>query len=210
MRLTIFGGTGRTGKLLLDKALAAGHDVTAVVRDPARLDPAARDRTEVVIADVRDAAAIEPAIAGRDAVLSALGPAGTGVSTVCADFAKAAARAMERVQVARLVVLSASGAHTTGDPLPVRLLVKPLLGTFLRHAFADMRAMEDAIMASGLDWTIVRPPQLVDKPATGSVRSRLDGNVRGGYRIRRADLAGYVLDAVTDPALVRQAPSVAG
>ncbi|OZM73315.1 NADH-flavin reductase [Amycolatopsis antarctica] len=210
MRLTVFGGTGRTGKPLLEKALSDGHEVTAVVRDPSRLDPGVRDRVEVVLADIRDAAAIAPAVDGRDAVLSALGPAASGPSTVCADFARAAVAALAETGVSRLVVLSASGAHTDGDPPFVRLVVKPLLGRVLRHAFADMRAMEAEVMASALDWTVVRPPRLLDRPETGTVRSRLDGNVRGGSTIARADLARYLLDALGAEELHRQAVSVAG
>jgi putative NADH-flavin reductase len=73
MRLTIFGASGRTGRQLLNQALAAGHTATAVARDPTRL-PVHHHRLKVVAADALDPAAIQPAVAGADAVVSALGP----------------------------------------------------------------------------------------------------------------------------------------
>jgi uncharacterized protein YbjT (DUF2867 family) len=84
-----------------------------------------------------------------------------------ADTARVVTAAMREVGVRRLVVISASGAHTTGDSLPIRVLVKPIVGRILRHQFADMRVMEDVVRGSGLDWTMVLPPQLTDRPAPG-------------------------------------------
>ena len=74
MKLTIFGATGGTGTCLTTQALAAGHSVTAVVRDPARLAVPAHPRLEVVTADVLDPASICPAVDGADAVLTAVAP----------------------------------------------------------------------------------------------------------------------------------------
>src|ERR1700720_3068189 len=85
MKLTIFGATGATGTCLTRQALAAGHEVTAVVRDPSRLPVPAQPRLRTVIADVMDPASIIPAIAGADAVISAVGPRGTGPTTVIQD-----------------------------------------------------------------------------------------------------------------------------
>ena len=72
MKLTVFGATGGSGKEIVRQALDAGHEVTAVVRDPARF-PVTGDRLEVFRADLTDPQALRPAVAGRDAVLSGLG-----------------------------------------------------------------------------------------------------------------------------------------
>jgi putative NADH-flavin reductase len=208
MRITVFGATGGTGRHVVEQALAAGHEVTAVVRDPARLP--ARDGLTVVTARLDDREAVRRAVAGADAVIDTLGaPAGSGPTTLRTDTARVVTAAMREAGVRRLVVVSASGAHTTGDALPIRLLVKPVLGWILRHQFADMRTMEDVVRASGLDWTIVLPPQLVDEPATGRIRRRVGANVRGSYRISRADLGAAVLQAVTDDSLRAESLSVA-
>ncbi|MEV0197075.1 SDR family oxidoreductase [Nonomuraea sp. NPDC050691] len=195
MRITVFGATGGTGWRVVGQGLEAGHEVTAVVRNPAGLErhDLSGPRLTVIRADVMDPAAIRPAVAGRDAVVSAIGPRGRGPTTVCADATASIMEAMEAEGVRRLVVVSASGFVTEGDGPLTRLLAKPILNRVLRHAFADMRRMEDLVRASGLDWTIVRPPQLTEGPRTGSYRSAIDRNVRGGVRVSRADLADCVL-----------------
>jgi putative NADH-flavin reductase len=209
MRLTLFGATGGTGRHVVEQALAAGHHVTAVVRDPGRLGSPPAAGLTVVTARLHDHAAVEQAVSGADAVVDALGAGGTGPTTVRVDAARVITAAMRDAGVRRLVVVSAAGAHTTGDGPLVRFVVKPVLGYVLRHPFADMRAMEEVVRASGLDWTIVLPPQLTDGPRTGAVRRRVGANVRGSYRIARADLAAAVLDAVTDDAVRGASLSVA-
>ena len=209
MELTVFGASGGTGRLVVEQAVAAGHTVTAVVRDPARLRLAPRDGLWVAVASFTDRAAVLSAVTGADAVVDALGGSGSGPTTVRVDASRVIVPAMHEAGVRRLVVVSASGAHTTGDGLLVRLLVKPLLGYVLRHAFADMRAMEEIVRASGLDWTIVLPPRLTDGPRTGRFRSRVGANVRGSFSITRADLADAVLRAVSDDRLRQAALSVA-
>ncbi|GAA2299813.1 SDR family oxidoreductase [Nonomuraea roseoviolacea subsp. roseoviolacea] len=191
----MFGATGRTGWRVVGQALHAGHEVTAVVRDPAALERhnLGGPRLTVVRADVMDPAAIRPAVAGHDAVVSAIGPRGSGPTTVCADSIASIMEAMAAEGVRRLVAVSASGFVREGDGPLTRLVAKPILNRVLRHAFADMRRMEDLVRASGLDWTIVRPPQLTEGPRTGSYRSAIDRNVRGGVRVSRADLADCVL-----------------
>ncbi len=199
MRLTIFGATGGTGKQLLTQALDHGHEVTAVVRDPSRLPVLDHERLRVVTADVGDAAAIEPAVEGADAVVTALGTRGRGPTTLCGDAAKAIIEAMGRTGVKRLLMVSASGlVADAGDGVVIRYVAKPILGRVLRHHFADLARCEEEIRASGLDWTIVRPPQLVDEEPTGEYRTAVDINVRHGRKIARSDLAAFMLDLVPD------------
>jgi len=211
MRLTIFGATGGTGTQLVRQALEEGHDVTAVVRDPARLDVPAHERLEVVTADVRDPGAIGPAVAGADAVLSALGPRGRGPTTICSDGARAIVEAMGKAGVRRLLVVSAAGPFPdAGDGLVVRSVIKPIvLERLMKDAFDDMRRCEEEVRGTALDWTILRPPQLVDKPATGRYRTATDLNLRGGRKISRADLAACMLGLVADDASVHHHVSVA-
>ncbi|WP_370970141.1 NAD(P)-dependent oxidoreductase [Amycolatopsis sp. cg9] len=201
MRITVLGATGGVGGEVVKQASERGWHVTAVVRDPAKL----RLPAEVVVAGLHEQGKLAAAFDGRDAVLSALGSRDRKPTTVCADGARAALEA----GVKRLLVVSAAGLDTDGDGMFTRTLVKPLLDAVLKHGYADMRAMEDLVMASAADWTVVRPPMLLNGPRTGVVKSRLDGNVRGSYTIRRADVAAYLLDAVADPTLIRAKVSIA-
>ncbi|MEV8634531.1 SDR family oxidoreductase [Streptosporangium sp. NPDC051023] len=211
MKLTIFGASGGTGTCLVRQALEAGHEVTAVARESSRLSFADHPRLSVVRTDVRSSEAIGPAVAGRDAVLSALGSnSGRGPTDVCATSARSITRAMAEAGARRLVVVSASGAFADeGDDPVTRAVVKPLLQRVLRHAFADMRAMEEEVRASGLDWTIVRPPRLTDKPRTGRYRTARGRNVTGGFFLSRENLADCVLACLADPGTVKTVVAVA-
>src|SRR5687767_8690950 len=109
MRLTVFGASGGTGRATTDRALAAGHQVTAVVRRPGTVS--ARPGLDVVvIPDLADTAAVTAAVRGRDAVISALGTAAKGPVTVCADGTRAILTAMTPAGVRRLLAVSAHGA----------------------------------------------------------------------------------------------------
>ncbi|MFG1927971.1 NAD(P)-dependent oxidoreductase [Cryptosporangium sp. NPDC048952] len=209
MKLTVLGATGGVGRCVVTQALADGDRVTAVVRDPARLSVPTHPRLDVVQADALDPAQLGPLIAGRDAVISSLGHRGSGPTTVLADGANALVRAASEVGIRRVLFVSASGAYTEkDDDLVTRLVAKPLVRLFLRENFRDTEAMEQAIRASGLDWTIVRPPRLLDKPHTGRYRTGYEG-VRGGYSVPRADVADCLLSLMNDPASVGRAVTVA-
>jgi putative NADH-flavin reductase len=199
MKITVCGATGRIGQELVKRALAGGHDVTAIVRDRSRL-PIRSDRLEALVADVFDGEAIVPAIKGRDAVLSAVGPRPNGPTTVCSDTAAALRWAMREAGVRRLLVVSAAGPYVdSGDDPLTRFVVKPILRRVLREGWADLTRAEEVIRASGLDWTILRPSRLTDKPATGRMRRRLDRNLPLGMFTPRAEVAMEMLRVLNDP-----------
>ena len=210
MKLTIFGATGATGKSLTEQALAAGHDVTAVVRDAARLAVPAHPRLRVVTADVMDPASIAPAVEGADAVISAIGPRGTGPTTVIQDSVRSIIAAMEKTGTRRFVQVSGSVVADEGESPYMRYLVKPVARrTFLQHVNADMRGGEEQIRGSGLDWTILRPPALTDKAATGTYRMAIDRNLPHGFKVSRADLAACMLALLDDPGTVHRHVAIA-
>src|SRR5580658_9436053 len=152
MKLTILGATGAAGTCLTNQALAAGHEVTAVVRDPARLTVPPHPRLRTVTADVMDPASIAPAIAGADAVISAVGPRGTGPTTIIQDSVHSIIAAMDKTGARRFLEVSGSIVADEGESPYMRYLVKPVVRrTFLRHVCADMRGGEDEIQHSGLD-----------------------------------------------------------
>lgn len=201
MNITVFGATGGTGTSLLRQAMAGGHRVTAVVRDRARLAVTGPD---VVIADVLDPAAIKPAVAGADAVISAIGPRGSGPTTISQASAAAIIEAMQAAGTRRLVTISGSIVTDAGDDVFLRLL-KPLVrGTRLRYVCADMRRAEEEVRRSGLDWTIMRPPRLTGQPPAGHYRTAIDRNLRREYAISRDDLAACMLGLLDDPASVHK------
>ncbi len=210
MKLTIFGATGGTGRCLVEQALAAGHDVTAVVRDPARLAVPAQPGLQIVTANVMDPAAIRPALATAEAAISAVGPRGTGRTTVSQDSARSIVQAMQDAGVQRLLTVSGSVVIDAGEGAVMRRLLKPLVrATFLRNVCADMRRAEEEVRNSSLDWTIMRPPRLTGKAASGTYRTAIDRNLRHGSTLSRADLAACMLRLVNDRSVVRKHVGVA-
>ena len=210
MKLTIFGASGATGTDLTSQALAAGHEVTAVVRDPARLAVPAQPQLRTVTADVMDPTSIIPAIAGANAVISAVGPRGTGPTTVIQDSVHSIIQAMGKTGTRRLLQVSGSVVADEGESPYLRYLLKPLARrTFLRHVCADMRHAEDEIRDSNLDWTIFRPPALTSKAATGTYRTAIDRNLPHGFTVSRADLAACMLARLDDPAVIHRHVSIA-
>ncbi|MFG1694524.1 NAD(P)-dependent oxidoreductase [Nonomuraea sp. NPDC049309] len=210
MKITVFGATGGTGTRLVRQGLQRGHEVTAVVRDPARLPAELRERADVVVADVMDPDAITPAVAGRDAVLSAMGPRGTGPTTVCSSSARSILTAMERTGTRRLLMVSAAGLESdAGDGPFTRYVLKPIVQRVLRHSYADLARAERLLRESGTDWTIVRPARLTDADATGRYRTARDLSVRGGHTTTRADLADCMLTLIDDRTSVGHVVSVA-
>ncbi|MDH6137617.1 putative NADH-flavin reductase [Kitasatospora sp. MAA4] len=213
MRITILAATGGIGSHLLDQALAAGHEVTAVVRSPQKL-PATRAR--VVAADLADPdpAALRTAVEGADAVLSGLGPRSKSDAEagVVRRGTSAAIAAMREAGVRRLVVVSAAPVgtvpsparpnpprHDPGDGFLLRTVAYPVLKAALRPNYADLARMEDALRDSGLDWTAVRPVRLTDQPLTGHYRTAQGRNLRHGLLISRADVAHCMLAALDRP-----------
>jgi putative NADH-flavin reductase len=205
MRLTIFGATGATGTCLVRQALDAGHEVTAVVRDPARLTVPAQPRLHVITADVMDPASISPAVADADAVITAVAPHGTGPGTLRRDTTRSIMQAMRKTGARRLLFISGSIVADEGESPYLRYLLKPIVRhSFLRHVNADFLAAEQEIRASDLDWTIFRPPSLTNKPARGTYRVATDRNLPRCFTITRADLAACMLSALDDPATIRR------
>ena len=201
MHVAVIGASGGTGSAVVRQALSAGHTVTAVGRDSSSFPFDAHERLRTVRTDVFDAGALEPVVKEADAVLSTLGPRGSGPSEVCRRGATALVAAMREAGVRRLAVVSASGAfHGPGDGFVTRTIAKPILQRVLRHPFEDTRAMEDVVRASGLDWTLARPPRLLERPRTGRYRHAVDAFVPGGIQIGRADVADYLLRSLDDPA----------
>jgi putative NADH-flavin reductase len=220
MRLTVVAATGGIGRELLAQAVAAGHDVTAVVRHPDQLPAGVR----AVTADLSTAGVdtIRPAVEGADAVLSALGQRSRSDAGVCARGTSLIVDAMHAADVHRLIVVSAAPLgtvvspdwplppkHDPGDGFWMRHLGSRFATTAFRRTYADLAVMEDILRSSGLDWTAVRPPRLTDKPLTGDYRTAYGQNLKRGVQISRADVAHLVLALLDDSLSLRATVGVA-
>lgn len=204
MNITIFGATGTIGRLLVEQALAQGHDVTAFTRDAARVT-VEHDRLRVVEGDVTDPAACLPAVKDAHAVVVALGAGRKG--EVREAGTRAVVEAMRQSGGGRLVCQSTLGVGSSRPNL--NLLWKYVMfGVLLRPAYADHVRQERVVEESDLDWTIVRPSAFVDR-SPGPVRHGFGGSESGlRLKIARSDVAAFLLAQVEDGTYLRSAVSV--
>lgn len=205
MKITVLGGTGRTGRLLVPDLLADGHEVTMLVRDPAKAE-AFEGRAAIVAGDIRDAATVEQALAGADAVASSLGPVGKD-TTLLRDTAAMLTTAMANARVPRYVGISVAGLTLPGDRKRSRdEVISWVLNTFGGELAKDKIAEHDIWQRSSLDWTLVRVPRLVDGPASEVDH---DAHVSGRRTsLSRSNLARFIADAVRTGDYSRSAPFV--
>lgn len=204
MRIVVFGATGATGRQLVAQALGAGHQVTVFARSAAAIPP--QPGLAIVTGDSRDARAVRQAVAGNDAVLCALGGRPwRRRAAVCSSAIRHIVAAMTTHGVRRVVAMSTFGAGDT----------RPHVGWFARHVLfcavlrsevADKEAMESALAATDLDWTVVRVGLLTDGAARGTWRAADDGSIRGMGKIARADVAAFILRSLASDEWVRRRP----
>jgi putative NADH-flavin reductase len=193
MKLVVLGATGGTGLEVVRQALQRGHSVTALVRSPERLKSFAGQIT-VKQGDLLSSADLQPVIQGHDAVVSAFGPrlpVSKADAHLLQQFAEALTGAIVNTDVRRVVVESVAFLFKDAIFPPAYLLGRLLFP----QVVADASAMEHVFAHSHLDWTMVRSPELTDKPYTGKYRVR-DGHLPlFGFKIGRADVADFMIAA---------------
>src|SRR3954449_5848205 len=206
-KILVLGATGATGRLIVNQAAARGYEVTVLARSADK----ASDITgaKLIVGDARDEAALREALKGRDAVVSALGTPASPFRevTLLSTATRLLVSAMKAEQVSRLVCITGMGAGDSaghGGFLFDRLIM-PLL---LRNVYADKNRQEAIVRESGLDWVLVRPSMLNDKPGRDSIRVLTDlSNFHGGT-ISRENVARFVLDQLHADAWLHRSPLI--
>ncbi|MDX2176497.1 MAG: SDR family oxidoreductase [Candidatus Sumerlaeia bacterium] len=211
MKLLIAGATGQVGALAVAEALSEGHEVTALARNPARLEQGTAGkspRLRTVAGDVLDRDAVRRAVAGQDALLLVFGaPLNlqtiANVPVVRTEATGHFIDAMKESGVRRLVVMTGIGAgdsRRSGRAI-FRNVIRPLL---LGRIYVDMDRQEQLVQASPLDWTIVRPAELTNGPALGNVRTITDYQREPASTISRSDVARFLVTCCASAALPKQ------
>ena len=195
MKVVVFGATGGIGALVVEQALAAGHEVTAVARRPEAIT-IRHKCLQVVQGDVFDPERVRHAVIGKDVVVSAVGARDRGPTTVYSEGNANIMLAMQAAHVRRIFCISASGL----DPAIwwQKIAANLFLWRFLKHMYTDLVLMEKEVSASDLDWTILRPPQLTNGPRTGHYQSVVNQQLTHGSKISRADVADYIVTHLND------------
>jgi len=207
MTIAVIGGTGKTGRLVVTAALAAGHQVRVLARDPDKIPPAFG--LEFIKGDVLDGGRVMATLTGCEAVVIALGAVKGGPTDVCSAGTFLVLQAAAKAGTKTVVAISSLGV---GDSrLDVPFVFRLIATLFLKKVMADKETQEAMLRASGLSWVILRPTGLTDGPATGTAVTgtgkMMEGFAAGKVpkgQVSRADVAAFALRAVTDPALAQK------
>ncbi len=206
MKVIVFGATGGIGHHVVEQALAAGHEVTAIARRPAAITIQHRC-LHVVQGDVLDAETLIAPMRGQEAVVSSIGAPDRKPTVVYSQGAANIMKAMIANDVRRLQCISATGLEP--GPWWQRMFARPILWYFLKESYTDLARMEAVVRASKLDWTIVRPPKLTDDAHTGHYFWAANEHLKHCFSISRADLADYMVSQINNPATFRAVVEVA-
>jgi putative NADH-flavin reductase len=207
MKIALFGASGKTGQHLLRLALEAGHEVTALVRTPAKIS-LTHPNLRLVQGDLQDRLKVEQALQGADAVLSTLGPSHNRPTFEISQGTNTLLAAMQACGVRRLVISAGAGVRDPNDtPGLFDRLIQRLIKLASRNVYEDMLRTVELVRASDRDWTVVRVPMLTDDPPKGNLVVTWVGK---GMRPRlsRADLARFMLQQLDSDEHLRQAPAV--
>jgi putative NADH-flavin reductase len=207
-RVLIVGATGGTGRQLVEQALERGYQVTALARDPSKLQ-VDHPQLRVVRGDVLDYASLDVAVRGQNAVLSALGHRKFfGPTRILSEGTQNLLRAMEIHGVQRFVCETSLGIGSSAGRMGLyyAFFVIPLILPFY---FWDKTRQERLIAASRVNWVIVRPGALTDGPKRGVYRHGQNvGSLLRTVRISRADVADFMLNQLTENTYLKRAPGV--
>jgi uncharacterized protein YbjT (DUF2867 family) len=210
VNVTVFGATGKIGRLVIAHLLASSHDVTAYVRNPGKLhivDPCLR----VVTGELSDAQRVRRAVHRADAVISALGPSmnrGTRGTPVTEGTSNIVA-AMEAEHVSRYIGLATPSIPDERDQPTLKAKVLPrLAGALFPNALEELVGMTTAVTQSGLDWTIARITSPNNTKPKHTVRAGFLGRDKVGSVMSRADIAAFLVAQLTDDTFSRAAPAI--
>ncbi|MFD6701000.1 MULTISPECIES: NAD(P)H-binding protein [unclassified Microbacterium] len=195
-RILVFGGHGKVALLLEPLLAARGDQVTAVIRDAGQIEDVRATGADPVVFDVESASreAMAALIAGHDAVVWSAGAGGGSAERTRAVDLDAAVRSMAAAAdagVDRYVMVSYFGSSPEHGI--------PASDSFFAYAEAKAAA-DEALRATGLEWTVLAPSRLTLEEPTG----RIDATAEVSGSVSRADVAHVIAQALVEPATVRR------
>ena len=208
MKIAVIGATGGTGKLVLQSGLDKGHDMVGLARRPEEIQMVSK-RLSTARIDAYDSDSLAAGMAGCDAFVSCIGAGGLFASRKAAGLLAGTAKPMidgaRKAGVNRCVIMSSVGVVEDPDE---EWVYRHIIKKILRPYYDDMATMEAIFNASDLNYTLLRPPLLQDKPARGDYRTQ-EGFVERGYRISRRDTADFIVKLLQDNLYVRKPVGIA-
>ncbi len=196
MKIVLFGASGKTGRIVLDLALNAGHEVTAVVRDESKIK-IFHDNLIVKTADLFNESSVIEVSKGAELAISCLGGDANNKSTLLSDMIEVIVPAIKKSGVREMFHISSAGIHDEMSGIIAKLFVN----IFFKNAISDHKIAANLIINSGLDYLILRPLSLTDGEMTKKFRTSDVSVPKGGKNISREDVAYFLVQAIGDQSL---------
>jgi len=196
--IIVFGASGGTGLEVVEQALEAGHQVTAILRQP-DIFPIRHEHLRILKGDVLQPLTYENAFFGIDVVISCLGSRNREPTTVYSEGIANIMNAMQKLNVTRIICLSAGAVVVPPNAsFIMKIIIKNILQRLFKYSYEDMLKMEDLLNDSDLNWTVIRPPRLLNGEKTGKYRTMMNGFLPKMSSLTRSDLAHYIIHHLED------------
>jgi putative NADH-flavin reductase len=196
--IIVFGASGGTGLEVVEQALEAGHHVTVILRHPDKFS-IRHEQLRVIQGDVLQPQTYENLFFGVDVVISCLGTRNREPTTVYSEGMMNILTGMQKVDVTRIICLSAGAVVVPPNATFVmKFVIKYILQRLFKYSYADMLKMETVLKHSELNWTVIRPPRLLNGDKTGIYRTIINDYLPNMSSLKRADLAHYIIHHLDD------------
>jgi putative NADH-flavin reductase len=211
--ILIIGANGGIGRQTLELALKAGHHVTAILRNPAKLS-IKHPNLEIVQGDIMKPETFEKYLDNKEVIVSAIGVNGGFMgdkpTTLYSLGNKNLLETMKKKGAERVFFISASAIEISPLlPAFAKFMTKYLVQKLLKHMYADLRIMEKIVRESDSSWTIIRPPRLTNKPVTGQYRIAINQFLSNCLNISRPDVAHFIINNITNDAIRQSTVEIA-
>lgn len=213
--IVVFGANGGIGKCCVEQALEAGYNVTAIMRKPSNI-AFTHPRLKVVKGDVTDMESFDDYLKGAFAVVSAIGVPANRMSkssppiTLYSQGNLNILRAMEKHGITRVFAISASAVEISPmNSFIVRFATKLIVQRMFGRSYEDQLVMETIFKHSNTNWTVIRPPRLIDKKVTGKYRYAINSFLKNCLSISRADVAHFIVAHMNDTATYKSIIEIA-
>jgi putative NADH-flavin reductase len=213
MKIALFGATGHTGKFILREALAAGHNLSVLVRNPSKLPPGKYGLT-IHLGDALDADNVEDTVFGQGAVISALGLSPNGKADSLSTATANIIGAMQANGLRRLVVIGGAGILLDDESGTLRLDTPGIPEQYRVFALEHQRVYA-ALQASDLDWTLLCPPTMYEEDedirqdSRSELRTEVDVLPKDGRRATYAAVGSLALGLVSSGQYIHRRVGVA-
>ncbi len=191
MKIVLFGASGKTGRIVLELALNAGHEVTAIVRDVSKITVEHKNLT-VKTANLFDESSVVEVSNGAQLAISCLGGDANNKSTLLSDMIKIIIPAIKKAGAKEIFHISSAGIH---NEMP-GIIAKLFVNLFYKNAIADHKIAADVVINSGLSYLILRPLSLIDGEITKKFRTSDISVPKGGKNISRKDVAYFLVNSI--------------